>query len=67
MAEIEDVDGGGGALIRSPEERYRGGSRWLPQCRQDNNDVYSCPVLGCSQFAGRIMSRLKQVVLCGSA
>ena len=40
VAEIEEVDGGGGALIRSPEERYTGG---LPQCRQDNNDIYSCP------------------------
>jgi hypothetical protein len=43
VAEIEELDGGGGALVRSPEERYRGGSRWLPQCRQDNNDIYSCP------------------------
>ena len=23
MAEIEELDGGGGALVRSPEERYR--------------------------------------------
>ncbi len=20
-----------------------GAARWLPQCRQDNNDIYSCP------------------------
>jgi hypothetical protein len=31
VAETGDVDGGGDALVRSPEERHRGGSSWLPQ------------------------------------
>jgi hypothetical protein len=43
MVEIGEADGEGDSLVRSPEERHRGGSHWLPQCRQDSNDIYSCP------------------------
>ena len=39
----------------------------LPQCRQDNNDVYSCPVLGCSQSSGWTLNPFTKVLLCGFA